>query len=184
MVNSGHTWTTFVAGGGDWKKFSTMFGYDSTHYDSPTLTKPLEIIGSTRVMLEVSPQASASDYQLHCVLYEVDAKGVERTLQRGLAAVKGNSKAQRLTVDFFVARAIHVLAGNKLRLRIENYSDVTIPFFKNAVKRGTKLIVEMRELALGEDGRRSAFSALDDDLFHLLTSWFNRGFLVLRRIDT
>ncbi len=53
----------------------------------------------------------------------------------------------------------------------------------NMAPGGTKLIVEMRELALGEDGRHSAFGALDDDLFHLLTSWFNRGFLQFERID-
>ncbi|MFX8008355.1 malonyl-CoA decarboxylase family protein, partial [Acinetobacter baumannii] len=29
----------------------------------------------------------------------------------------------------------------------------------------------------------SDFAALDRDVSHLLSSWFNRGFLVLRRID-
>ena len=48
---------------------------------------------------------------------------------------------------------------------------------------GTKVIVEMRELVLRDINRRAGFRALDFDLLHLLSSWFNRGFLQFERID-
>jgi malonyl-CoA decarboxylase len=53
----------------------------------------------------------------------------------------------------------------------------------NMAPGGTKVIVEMRELVLENRRRRPGFRALNDDLFHLLTSWFNRGFLQFERID-
>ncbi len=53
----------------------------------------------------------------------------------------------------------------------------------NMAPGGTKVIVGMRELVLREIGRRPGFQALDFDLFHLLSSWFNRGFLQFERID-
>jgi malonyl-CoA decarboxylase len=53
----------------------------------------------------------------------------------------------------------------------------------NRAPRGTSELVAMRAdlLALMNDHRDLA--ALDRDVAHLLGSWFNRGFLVLRRID-
>ncbi len=83
----------------------------------------------------MSPQASASDYQLYCQLYQLPAIGGERRIQaRGWAVVKGNSKAQQLTIDI---ADIHVLIpkGDRLRLRIQNRTPGgagTIPFFKSA----------------------------------------------------
>ena len=41
----------------------------------------------------------------------------------------------------------------------------------------------MRADLLGADERQRDLAALDRDVVHLLSSWFNRGFLVLRRID-
>src|SRR3981189_3915482 len=32
-------------------------------------------------------------------------------------------------------------------------------------------------------GKRDGLAAIDDDFLHLFSSWFNRGFLVLRTID-
>jgi malonyl-CoA decarboxylase len=54
----------------------------------------------------------------------------------------------------------------------------------NLAPGGTAALVRMREqlievLARRDDGLR----AVDDDFVHLFSSWFNRGFLVLRRID-
>jgi malonyl-CoA decarboxylase len=49
---------------------------------------------------------------------------------------------------------------------------------------GTLALVRMREEILAAaDGGDSALAALDEDFVHLFGSWFNRGFLVLRRID-
>ena len=48
---------------------------------------------------------------------------------------------------------------------------------------GTAGLVTMREHLLEAMERRSDLAAVDADFVHLFSSWFNRGFLVLRRID-
>ena len=48
---------------------------------------------------------------------------------------------------------------------------------------GTLALVRMREDLLGFVKEHPALAALDQDFLHLFSSWFNRGFLVLRRID-
>jgi len=54
----------------------------------------------------------------------------------------------------------------------------------NLAPGGTKALVRMREQLLDAmDHRRDDLAAIDKDFVHLFSSWFNRGFLVLRRID-
>ncbi len=53
----------------------------------------------------------------------------------------------------------------------------------NLAPGGTGLLVRMREQLLDVLGKRADLSPVDDDFVHLFSSWFNRGFLVLRRID-
>lgn len=53
----------------------------------------------------------------------------------------------------------------------------------NLAPGGTAALVHMREDLLKHAGRDPEIASVDDDLVHLLYSWFNRGFLVLRRID-
>src|SRR5882724_9420008 len=53
----------------------------------------------------------------------------------------------------------------------------------NRAPGGTSELVAMRADLLGLMKGRSDLAALDRDVVHLLSSWFNRGFLVLRRID-
>ena len=53
----------------------------------------------------------------------------------------------------------------------------------NMAPGGTGAIVEMRRLILGGLKEHPQWATLDNDLTHLLGSWFNRGFLELRRID-
>jgi malonyl-CoA decarboxylase len=48
---------------------------------------------------------------------------------------------------------------------------------------GTERLVRMREDVLAALDQHPELAVVDADLRHLLTSWFNRGFLVLRRID-
>ncbi|WP_376094135.1 malonyl-CoA decarboxylase [Roseomonas sp. CCTCC AB2023176] len=48
---------------------------------------------------------------------------------------------------------------------------------------GTAALVELREGLLKRVAKEPALGPLDADLKHLFTSWFNRGFLQLRRID-
>jgi malonyl-CoA decarboxylase len=53
----------------------------------------------------------------------------------------------------------------------------------NLAPGGTRALVAMREQVMNVLDRRPELAALDNDFVHLFSSWFNRGFLVLRRID-
>ncbi|HEX7389163.1 MAG TPA: malonyl-CoA decarboxylase [Acidiphilium sp.] len=53
----------------------------------------------------------------------------------------------------------------------------------NMAPGGTAALVGMRRAVLGELRNNPDLRPLDADLRHLFTSWFNRGFLELRRID-
>jgi len=53
----------------------------------------------------------------------------------------------------------------------------------NTVAGGTAVLLEMRARVLKQLAERPHWVGIDADLAHLFTSWFNRGFLVLQRID-
>ena len=53
----------------------------------------------------------------------------------------------------------------------------------NLAPDGTRILVAMRSQVLQESDRTPRLKPIAADLAHLFTSWFNRGFLVLRRID-
>ncbi len=53
----------------------------------------------------------------------------------------------------------------------------------NLAPRGTVGLVRMREQLLDAIVHRDDLAIVDNDFVHLFSSWFNRGFLVLRRID-
>ncbi len=53
----------------------------------------------------------------------------------------------------------------------------------NRAPGGTSELVKIRADLLGMMNGHADLAALDRDIVHLLSSWFNRGFLVLRRID-
>ena len=54
----------------------------------------------------------------------------------------------------------------------------------NLAPGGTAALVRMRaQLLDAMDHRRDDLAVIDNDFVHLFSSWFNRGFLVLRRID-
>jgi malonyl-CoA decarboxylase len=53
----------------------------------------------------------------------------------------------------------------------------------NLAPGGTKALVVMREKLMDAMDHREDLAAVDADFVHLFSSWFNRGFLVLRRID-
>jgi malonyl-CoA decarboxylase len=53
----------------------------------------------------------------------------------------------------------------------------------NLAPGGTSALVHMREQLLDTLERRPELMPVNSDFVHLFTSWFNRGFLVLRRID-
>lgn len=53
----------------------------------------------------------------------------------------------------------------------------------NLAPGGTHVLVRMREALFPAMAEEPALAAVDADFRHLFSSWFNRGFLVLRRID-
>jgi malonyl-CoA decarboxylase len=53
----------------------------------------------------------------------------------------------------------------------------------NLAPNGTASLVRMREQLLDAMDHRGDLEVIDDDFLHLFSSWFNRGFLVLRSID-
>jgi len=53
----------------------------------------------------------------------------------------------------------------------------------NLAPGGTRALVAMREDLMDAMAHRDDLSPVDQDFVHLFSSWFNRGFLVLRRID-
>ncbi|MGC2045772.1 MAG: malonyl-CoA decarboxylase family protein, partial [Pseudolabrys sp.] len=53
----------------------------------------------------------------------------------------------------------------------------------NLAPGGTAALVRMREQLVDSLDHRDDLRAVDDDFIHLFSSWFNRGFLVLQRID-
>jgi malonyl-CoA decarboxylase len=53
----------------------------------------------------------------------------------------------------------------------------------NLAPGGTAALVAMREDLMDAMVHRDDLAAVDQDFVHLFSSWFNRGFLVLRRID-
>ena len=53
----------------------------------------------------------------------------------------------------------------------------------NLAPGGTAALVRMREQLLDALDHREDLAAVDADFVHLFSSWFNRGFLVLRRVD-
>jgi len=53
----------------------------------------------------------------------------------------------------------------------------------NLAPGGTAALVRMREQLMDSLDHRDDLRAVDDDFVHLFSSWFNRGFLVLQRID-
>src|SRR2546427_152821 len=54
---------------------------------------------------------------------------------------------------------------------------------REAAEARSESLVELREDLLDAMARRDDLAPVDADFVHLFSSWFNRGFLVLRRID-
>ena len=53
----------------------------------------------------------------------------------------------------------------------------------NRAPGGTAAIVRLRRALLDRLPKHTALAAVEADLFHLLSSWFNPGFLEMRRVD-
>ena len=52
----------------------------------------------------------------------------------------------------------------------------------NLAPGGTSALVGMRQDLIEHGGKAADLASVEDDLVHLLSSWFNRGFLMMQRI--
>lgn len=95
--------------------------------------------------------------------FGVDRQAVERAVARW-----------RETGEQDDARAIHFASEPQSQELIRRLNRAT---------NGTKGLVAMRDDLLRELKGDPGLERLDDDFRHLFTSWFNRGFLEIRRID-
>ena len=89
-----------------------------------------------------------------------------------------DQRVERAASDYLAAPGAATVAA--LQRAVES---PRLEFFRrlNLAPGATAAIVAMRRDLIG--AREPALAAVNRDLMHLLSSWFNRGFLVLRRID-
>ena len=140
-VNAGASLSAFVAQGAGADLITSWFPLYEQVYTTAVQSSAIEIVGSPRAVLEVTPDGP--DFQLHCALYQVHANGTERYLQSGVALVRGNGDAQQVVVDFHDIHAL-ILAGERLRLKVQNltrrypaglaigaFNYFTVPYFQD-----------------------------------------------------
>jgi malonyl-CoA decarboxylase len=84
-------------------------------------------------------------------------------------------------VEAYVADRADIAAADLHRSAEPRRQD----FFRrlNLAPGGIETLVHMREDLLACLGKENGLEAVDADFVHLFTSWFNRGFLMLKRID-
>ncbi|MFZ3322855.1 MAG: malonyl-CoA decarboxylase [Usitatibacter sp.] len=115
-------------------------------------------------------------------------------LYRGLDAVGRDHFFQKLARDFApdgnaVLRAAVDYHANPSPAHLAALQRVAEPTRQEIFRRmnmapgGTEALIEMRRELLAAIKDHPELEAVDHDLTHLLGSWFNRGFLELRRID-
>ncbi len=128
---------------------------------------------------------------------EASGAAVARELHESVCALKGED---RLTFFRFLAEEFAPDPG-RLKAAVEAWlaapsiqtaarlGDAAEPPRQELLRRmnmapgGTAALVKLREELLGLTRGEPALKVLDSDLRHLFASWFNRGFLELRRID-
>jgi malonyl-CoA decarboxylase len=84
-------------------------------------------------------------------------------------------------IDAFRSNASPDAAGELLRAAEPRRQELIRRL--NHAPGGTASLVKMREAVLERLAAHPQLKHVDDDFIHLFTSWFNRGFLVLQRID-
>nr|WP_250813859.1 malonyl-CoA decarboxylase [Neorhizobium tomejilense] len=154
-----------------------LFGLSSPPVQNRDLTGLAEMILSRRgevsgailaeAFLEAYRQASAADRNVFMRAL-LDRFGPDRTaLDAATAAYSAEPSAEN------IAR-LHEAAEPR---RQELFRRI------NFAKRGTATLVEMREHLMDMLSKEPALQPVDLDFCHLFSSWFNRGFLMLRSID-
>jgi len=115
-------------------------------------------------------------------------------LYRGLDDVGREHLFQKLSRDFApdrdqVLKAAVAYHGDPSPAHLAALQRVAEPSRQEVFRRmnmapgGTAALVQMRKELLESIRTHPELEAVDNDLTHLLGSWFNRGFLELRRID-
>jgi len=120
-VKPGFDMSTFLnTQGSAWNvvRQNDNINFVSVKYDSLPLASDVEIAGTTRVRLEVTP--TTKNFQVHCALYQVSPSSSERFLGSGYGLVRAPSvKPVALDVSFISLNA-RLLKGDRIRLRVEN----------------------------------------------------------------
>ncbi len=130
IVPAGASMTALLAAADPTAQVAAWFPENSAVYDTAALQSDVEIVGSPRAEIEVTP--NGPDYQLHCALYQVHPDGTERYLQTGMALVRGDGSTKRLAVDFHDIRAL-LPAGERLRLKVQDVTKLLLPVAPGAV---------------------------------------------------
>ncbi|HEX6842380.1 MAG TPA: malonyl-CoA decarboxylase [Stellaceae bacterium] len=119
--------------------------------------------------------------ELHALLRDLDAEdrlGFYRFLAAGFLPDEGRLRA-----------AAEAYLAQPSAERATRLAEAAEPARQELLRRmnmsmgGTAALVAMRKELLGRLRQEPALKPLDSDLRHLFASWFNRGFLELRRID-
>lgn len=141
------------------------------------------LIGSCRKLLsERGEAAGVSLAKTTLDLYgELDKKDQARFFARLLAEFSPDPKQ--------VLEAAHAYAAEASAANLSRLSTVAEPPRQELLRRlnrapgGTATILRMRERLLDLKGENRELDAVDWDLRHLLSSWFNPGFLQIVRVD-
>jgi malonyl-CoA decarboxylase len=145
--------------------------------------EPEDMVALARAL--VSGRGEASGVALARAILERyrGASSDERRLFYRLLAteMEPNGERARRAAERFLVESTEA-ALDDLRAAIESPRQ---EFFRrlNLAPGATAEIVSLRRDLLRQPNPEPGFAAVDADLRHLLGSWFNRGFLVLRRID-
>ncbi len=118
-------------------------------------------------LLDAYAQASEQE-QLAFLQFLAEKYGVDlRRVDRAIAQYQANPRPES-------ARKLHEAAEPRLQELLRRL---------NLAPGGTEVLVRMREHVLRNLPRMPELRQVDADFAHLFVSWFNRGFLELRRID-
>ena len=112
--------------------------------------------------------AASDDVKLQFLKILADQFGADpKRIERAIVAYQSDPGAEQ-------ARLLHEAAESRLQELLRRL---------NLAPGGTAVLVRMREDVQRHLAQNPELKRVDADFRHLFLSWFNRGFLVLRRID-
>jgi len=151
--------------------------------ESPAEARPAELVATCHTLLSGRGEASGVALARHGLdLYrELDPQG-RLTFFEALAKEFGADEKR-------LAKAMEAFAGQGDAAAASELHFAAEPRRQELLRRlnrapgGTEALVHMRQDLLDFLPGRRDLQIVDRDFAHLLYAWFNRGFLVLRRID-